>query len=59
MTRLGVSTRRGDVRPTHPPVMLVGGDTPRAPRERGFAPLDSPEDGRLAQRRGTSDRMTT
>ena len=37
------STWRGAVRPTRPPVMLVWGDTPHAPREIGFAPLDFPE----------------
>ena len=38
------STWRGAVRPTRSPATLVWGDTPHAPRERGFAPLDSSED---------------
>jgi hypothetical protein len=58
MSGLGWSTLRGVVRPTDPPVMLLGGDTPLTPRGRGFAPLDSREYGRLAQCKGTSDRMT-
>ena len=37
------STWRGAVRPTRPPVMLVRGDTPLTPRERGSAPLAFPE----------------
>jgi len=37
------STWRGALRPTRPPVALVWGDTPLTPRERGFAPLDSPD----------------
>ncbi len=43
MSGFGLSTLRGAVLPTRPPVGLVWGDTPHAPRETGFAPLDFPE----------------
>ena len=65
MIRRGVSTLRGVVLPTRPPVRSGWGDTPLAPRPFdsgwrraqgrlwGFAPLDARDDGRrVAPRRG-------
>ena len=56
MSGRGLTTRRGVVpdgpvdRPAHPSVVLIWGDTPLAPRERGAAPLDSREDGQAGRR---------